>query len=115
MTNEEMNTTVAKTLLEFSQVQKGIACLKKRLEPSTQGLQALANQIHTHPESIMASAEGEDFRFSWLKMDMTGSTKFEHTPRELVDTLRELKDAAQRYHGLRQSLEQMGHGHMVKD
>ena len=67
MTNEAMDATAAETLLEFSQVKKRVACLKKRIHSLSEGLSTLQVQLSSEPATVQATENEGLFCFKWTE------------------------------------------------
>jgi hypothetical protein len=119
MTDDEKQATAADTLLEYSETQKEIACLRKRIEPFAEGFKALGTELSIRPEHIEAKQTDVGFRFAWQEAPHYGrrgaSTAFEFDPAELVQLLQDAKAAVERINRLKRALQDMGHGHIVGD
>ena len=121
MTDEEMSATEAEALLEYSKTQKRIACLRKRIEPFAEGMKELGGMLSRQAESIDASVDEKNVRFRWREQRYRGSpdsnpeTKFEFDPVDLVQHLQDLQRETTQLDRLKKSLNQMGHGHILRD
>ena len=121
MTDEEMDKTAAEALLEHSKTQKRIACLRKRIEPSAEGMKELGGMLSRQAESIDASVTEKNFCFRWREQRYRGlpnsnpETKFVFDPVELVQHLQDLQREVKQLNHLKMSLREMGHGHSLKD
>ena len=121
MTDEEMETTAAETLLEYSKTQKRIACLRQRIEPFAKSFTNLGMELSNRPGSIEARIVAKRFSFQWKEEQMApfpGSgrvTEADFDPAELVQHLQDLQRETQQLDRLKQSLHEMGHSHVLKD
>ena len=119
MTEEDKKATAADALVEYSEIQKEIACLRKRIEPFAEGFKALGAELSRTPERVGGQQSDKAFRFTWREEFGRGQrsspTTYEFDPAELVQLLMELGVATERIGRLKQALHGMGHGHMVKD
>ena len=120
MTDEEMDTTAAETLLEYSKTQKRIACLRKRIEPFAKGFSDLGQVLSHRAASIKALSVEGGFHFRWQEetvrpMPSRSVEEVEFDPAELVQHLQDLQREMAALEKLKRSLEQMGHGHVLKE
>ena len=115
MTDEEMKTTAAQTLLELSEERKRIACLKKRIYPFAEQLSELGSKLTNAPDDITASEGSEGLRFRWESSSTEEPVEVMFNPTHLVRLLTELNAANARLARVETALREMGHGHMLKD
>lgn len=120
MTQEEMDATAASALLEYSKTQQRIACLRKRIEPFSSGFSDLGQVLAYRAESVQTIGIEKGFRFRWREetvrpMPSAPAKEVEFDPAELVQHLQDLQRETKQLNELKRSLEQMGHGHALKD
>ena len=119
MTNEEMDATAAEALLEFSQLKKRIACLKKCIQSLSEGLHALQAQLSSEPAAVQATENEGLFRFKWTETIIYRRNRKDvevaFNPAEIVNALQDLREATKQLNRIQTSLREMGHGHMLKE